>query len=137
MSEVKKKEKQSARKRARSSLDFIGRIRLYFFRGHNSWLYLPIWFVNIMIVVYKLLLEDLNFMPDWVSFWNFALIFLVLYFPAAVLIGRFDFYRGTYKGEAEVGLQVNPIWRKQFQELNSLKGEINELKSMIKELKPE
>ena len=132
---MRKKDKKIKKKKAKSGLAFIGRMRLYFFRGHNSWLYLPVWFVNITVVFYKLLLEDLNFMPEWVSFWNFALIFLVLYFPIAVLIGRFDYYKGTYKGEAEVGMHANPIWKRQFEEMSVLKAEIAELKTMIKELK--
>jgi len=119
------------RKKARKSLDFIGRMRLYFFRGHNSWLYLPIWFVNILIVFYKLLLEDLYFIPEWVSFWSFALIFTVVYFPLAIIVGRLDYYRGTYKGEAEVGLAVNPIWIKQFKELEGLKIELAEIKELL------
>jgi hypothetical protein len=125
--------KRRFKKRARSSLDFIGRIRLYFFRGHNSWLYLPIWFVNILIVFYKLLLEDLYFLPEWVSFWSFALIFSVVYFPLAVLVGRFDYYRGTYKGEVEVGLAVNPIWKKQFKEMEELRTELAEIKKLLVE----
>ncbi|MHA1200088.1 MAG: hypothetical protein ACTSQF_12225 [Candidatus Heimdallarchaeaceae archaeon] len=125
------KRKKDLKKKARKSLDLIGRTRLYFFRGHNSWLYLPIWFVNILIVFYKLLLEDLFFLPEWVSFWSFALIFSVIYFPLAVLIGRLDYYRGTYKGEAEVGMAVNPIWIKQFKELEGLKTELAEIKELL------
>ncbi len=129
------KKKKELKKKARKSLDFIGRMRLYFFRGHNSWLYLPIWFINILIVFYKLLLEDLYFLPEWVSFWNFAIIFSVIYFPLAVLVGRFDYYRGTYKGEAEVGMAVNPIWIRQFKELESLKTELAEIKELLSENK--
>ncbi|MCE7741872.1 MAG: hypothetical protein GOP50_05395 [Candidatus Heimdallarchaeota archaeon] len=125
------KKKKELKKKARKSLDLIGRTRLYFFRGHNSWLYLPIWFVNILIVFYKLLLEDLYFLPEWVSFWNFAIIFSVIYFPLAVLVGRLDYYRGTYKGEAEVGMAVNPIWIRQFKELEGLKTELAEIKELL------
>ncbi len=127
-----KNDKQEKRKvRTQASLDLIGRIRLYFLRGHNSWLYLPIWFVNIMIIIYKLFLEDLEFMPEWVSFWKFALFFTVLYLPIAVLIGRFDYYRGTYKGEAELGMHVNPIWKRQFNEMEILRNEVKELKALL------
>ncbi len=125
--------KINLRKKTRTGLDFLGRLRVYFFRGHNSWLYFPIWFVNILIVIYKLLLEDLEFLPDWISFWVFALLFPIIYFPLAVIIGRFDYYKGTYKGEAKVSMYANPIWIRQFNELQTLREELKDMKNLLQE----
>ncbi|MHA1303214.1 MAG: hypothetical protein ACTSQE_05655 [Candidatus Heimdallarchaeaceae archaeon] len=116
---------------ARETLDFLGRIRVYFLRGHNSWFYLMFYFVNFTLIFYNLLLEKLYFMPDWMSFWKFGLFFILVYPPVAILVGRFDFRKGTYKGEQQVQLAVNPLWRKNFQRMDELENQIRELKDLI------
>lgn len=126
------------RKALRTSLNNLGKYKMYFLRGHNSWFYFVFWLVSFTTIIYKLLLEDLT-LPDWMKFSYFFIFFILVYIPIAVIIGRFDYRRGTFRGEVNLSLEVNPIIQKQFQnqeliisEQRRLSEELEKIKEMLK-----
>jgi len=126
------------RKGLRKTLDTTGKFKMYFLRGHNSWFYFAFWLVNFTIIIYKLLLEDLV-MPEWMRFSYFFILFIFIYIPLATIIGKFDYKRGTFRGEANLSLEVNPIIQKQFAnqeaiilEQQKIREELKKLEEMIK-----
>lgn len=118
----------------RKLLNGVGKFKVYFLRGHNSWFYFAFWLVNFTIIIYKLLLEDI-ILPEWMRFSYFFLLFCFIYVPLAILIGRFDFKRGTFRGEMDVTLDVNPIVQKQFKNQEKIISEQKELREELEELK--
>ncbi len=123
--------KNNTKTQARETLDFIGRMKVYFLRGHNSWFYFIFYFVNFTLIFYNLLIEKLYFIPSWFSFWKFALLFFFLYPPIAITVGRFDYRKGTYKGEQQVQQAVNPLWRENFERLTALEENLKEIKKEL------
>lgn len=122
------------RKTLRKILDKTGKYKQYFLRGHNSWFYFAFWLVNFTIIIYKLLLEDIA-LPEWMRFSYFFIVFVFLYVPLAVLVGRFDFRRGTFRGEANLSLEVNPIIQKQFANQEKILSEQKELRAELEKIK--
>ncbi len=122
------------RKNLRTLLNTVGKFKMYFLRGHNSWFYFIFWLVNFTIIIYKLLLEDL-FMPEWMRFSYFFILFVFIYVPISILVGKFDLKRGTFRGEVGVVLEVNPIWIKQFKNQEKIISEQKELREELEELK--
>ncbi len=122
------------RKNLRTLLNTVGKFKMYFLRGHNSWFYFIFWLVNFTIIIYKLLLEDL-FMPEWMRFSYFFILFVFIYVPISILVGKFDLKRGTFRGEVGVVLEVNPIWVQQFKNQETIISEQKELREELEELK--
>ena len=57
--------------------------------GHSTYLMFLLAFSNFIIITYSYLLEGNAFFEKYVSdLWVFSIIFVVLYIPASILIGR-------------------------------------------------
>ena len=66
------------------------RRRWYDFRqGHGMYLVFAMSFVNFVLIFYRLLIEEVNFLDEIFSnLWIFVIIFLMGYIPLAILIGN-------------------------------------------------
>ena len=122
---------------SRKILDNIGKYKMFFLRGHNSWFYFIFWLVSFTTIIYKLLLED-SIMPEWMHFSYFFFLFIIVYVPLAIVVGRFDYKKGTFRGEVNVSLEVNPLIQKQFKnqetiilEQKQLRAELEKIKELI------
>lgn len=122
------------RKTLRKFLDVTGRHKQYFLRGHNSWFYFAFWLVNFTVIIYKLLLEDVV-LPEWLRFSYFFVLFILIYIPLAIFVGRFDFKRGTFRGEVNLIRKVNPIWVQQFENQETIILEQKELRKELAKIK--
>ena len=88
--------------------DKIFRWMIYFKRAHG-WFALCFAFMNFIIIQYRLLIEKVDFLKDiFPHLWLFAVSFVLIYTPLAVLVGRYDYKKATLRKETE----CNPYWRR-------------------------
>jgi hypothetical protein len=105
----------------RRAIDEGTRVRQYFLRGHTTWFALFFSLLNFTLIFYNLLFINLFFIPDEIkSFSVFFLIFILLYFPSATIIGWLDYRKGTFRAEQELAKEISPIWRDLFLKLDVL-----------------
>ena len=118
--------------------DGWGRRRWWEFRqGHSIYLVFALTFINFILISYRLLIEKITIfkelMPD---LWMFALIFLIVYVPAAILIGYW--HRKTQlRVETTMIQQQNPVLATMIRTLldvqtgKATKEEIDEFRKML------
>ena len=115
------------------------RRRWYDFRqGHGMYLVFAMSFVNFVLIFYRLLIEQIDFLGDLFSnLWIFLVIFLALYIPTAVLIG--NWHRKTQmRIEHEQSMKQSPLMAKNFRVILDLlegKASIKEVEDLRKFLK--
>ena len=115
------------------------RRRWYDFRqGHGMYLVFAMSFVNFVLIFYRLLIEQIDFLGDLFSnLWIFLVIFLALYIPMAVLIG--NWHRKTQmRIEHEQSMKQSPLMAKNFRVLLDLlegKASTKEVEDLRKFLK--
>ena len=87
-----------------------GRRRWWEFRqGHTVYLIFLLTFVNFILIAYRLLIERVTFFKDLVpELWIFALMFILIYVPAAILIGYWH-RRTQLRVETTIINQQNPV----------------------------
>ncbi len=91
------------------------RRRWYDFRqGHGLYLIFAMTFTNFVLIFYRLLVEQVEFLGELFSnLWLFVIIFLGVYIPVAVLIG--NWHRKTQmKIEHEQSMKQSPLMAKNF-----------------------
>ena len=115
------------------------RRRWYDFRqGHGMYLVFAMSFVNFVLIFYRLLIEQVDFLGELFSnLWIFLIIFLAVYIPAAILIG--NWHRKTQmKIEHEQSMKQSPLMAKNFRVLLDLlegKASTKEVEDLRKFLK--
>ena len=90
----------------------LSRYWTYFRRGHN--IYLAFWlsFANFITIQYNLLVKNVAFLRDiFTHLTYFAIAFLLLYIPAAILIGWYDYRRFAVPVESTLRARANPWTR--------------------------
>ena len=108
-----------------------------FRQGHSIYLIFLLTFMNFILISYRLLIERITIFKELIpDLWIFALLFIVVYLPAAVLIGYW--HRKTQlRVETTITLQQNPIMAKMFRTLLDVqtgkapKEEIEEFRNML------
>ena len=117
------------------------RRRWYDFRqGHGMYLVFAMSFVNFVLIFYRLLIEQIDFLGELFSnLWIFLIIFLGVYIPAAILIG--NWHRKTQmRIEHEQSIKQNPLMAKNFRViLDLLEGkastkEVEDLRKFLKSI---
>jgi len=85
--------------------------------GHSTYLIFMLTFVNFVLISYRLLIEKVEIFQKFVpELWIFALLFLGLYIPTAILIGYWH-RRTQLKVENTITMQQNPFYAKLFRML--------------------
>ena len=105
--------------------------------GHSTYLIFMLTFVNFVLISYRLLIEKVPVFQQIVpELWIFALLFLVIYVPAAIIIGYWH-RRTQLKVENTITMQQNPFYAKLFRMLidvelgNLTKEEIEKYRSFL------
>jgi hypothetical protein len=120
------------------------RRRWYDFRqGHGMYLVFAMSFVNFILIFYRLLIEEVNFLDKIFSnLWVFVIIFLIAYIPLAILIG--NWHRKTQmRIEHEQSMKQSPLMAKNFRIiLDLLEGkasavEVEEFRKFLKSIENE
>ena len=108
-----------------------------FRQGHSIYLIFILTFVNFILIVYRLLIEKITVFKELVpELWIFALIFIVCYVPAAILIG-FWHRRTQLRVETTLVTQQNPLMAKMIRVLldvqtgKATKEEIEEFRKLM------
>jgi len=84
----------------------------YFRRGHNVYLVFLLSFSNFIVIQYRLLIEYLPFLSDlFGDLAVFAIAFLMLYIPAAILIGWYDYRKLAVPVDTTILARASP-WRR-------------------------
>jgi hypothetical protein len=88
-----------------------------FRQGHSIYLIFALTFINFILISYRLLIEKVAFFNEIIpELWIFAILFLVIYIPAAILIGSWH-RRTQLRVEATIIAQANPVLAKMFRTL--------------------
>lgn len=118
--------------------DGWGRRRWWEFRqGHSIYLVFALTFINFILISYRLLIEKITFLQEIIpDLWMFAILFLIVYVPAAILIGYW--HRKTQlRVETTMIQQQNPVLATMIRTLldvqtgKATKDEIDEFRKML------
>ena len=108
-----------------------------FRQGHSIYLIFVLTFVNFILISYRLLIEKVPVFQKLVpELWIFALLFILIYLPAATLIG-FWHRRTQLRVENTLVQQQNPVLAKMVRTLLDVqmgiasKEEIDEFRKML------
>ena len=108
-----------------------------FRQGHSIYLIFILTFINFVLIAYRLLIERVSYFKEiFPELWIFALLFILCYIPAAVLIG-FWHRRTQLRVETTMIQQQNPLMAKMFRTLldvqtgKASESEIQEFRNML------
>jgi len=108
-----------------------------FRQGHSIYLIFLLTFMNFILIAYRLLIERVAVFKELVpDLWMFALIFIVFYLPAAILIGYWH-RRTQLVVETTLVQQQNPVLARMIRTLldvqtgKATKEEIEEFRKML------
>jgi len=97
--------------------NWIRRRWLDFRQGHGLYLIFALSFANFVLIFHRLLIERIEILNNVFSnLWFFALVFLIMYIPVAILVG-FWHRKTQIRVEAELGLRQNPFMARNFRML--------------------
>jgi len=108
-----------------------------FRQGHSIYLIFVLTFINFILIAYRLLIERVSYFKEiFPELWIFALLFISIYIPTAILIGYW--HRKTQlKIETTIIQQQNPLMAKMFRTLldvqigKASENEIQEFRNML------
>ena len=119
---------------------FLRRRWLDFRNGHTLYLVFLMGFANFILIFHRLFIERVPFLEDIFSnLWVFALFFVVVYVPTAVLVG-FWHKRTQMKVEMEVLTRQNPFFAKWIRVIIDIltekasKEEVENLRKLLKSI---
>ena len=108
-----------------------------FRQGHSIYLIFVLTFVNFILISYRLLIEKITIFKELIpELWIFALIFISIYIPAAMLIGVWH-RRTQLRVETTLVNQQNPVLAKMIRTLldvqtgKASQEEIKEFRNML------
>ena len=108
-----------------------------FRQGHSIYLIFALTFINFILISYRLLIEKITIFKELVpDLWIFAIVFLIIYVPAAILIG-FWHRRTQLRVETTMIQQQNPVLARMIRTLLDVqtgvatKEEIAEFRKML------
>ena len=111
-----------------------------FRQGHSVYLIFALTFINFILIAYRLLIERVTVFKEIVpELWIFALLFILIYIPAATLIG-FWHRRTQLRVETTLVQQQNPILARMIRTLldvqtgKASKEEIEEFRKTMNEI---
>ena len=111
-----------------------------FRQGHSIYLIFLLTFVNFILIAYRLLIERVAVFKELIpDLWMFALMFIVFYLPAAILIG-FWHRRTQLRVETTIVHQQNPVLARMIRTLldvqtgKATKEEIEEFRKFVSEI---
>ena len=111
-----------------------------FRQGHSVYLIFVLTFINFILIAYRLLIERVSVFKEIVpELWIFALMFILIYVPTAILVGYW--HRKTQlRVETTLVHQQNPILAKMIRTLldvqtgKASKDEIEEFRKMLTQI---
>lgn len=88
------------------------RIWVYFHRGHGVWLAFILSFLNFIAIQYTQIIERVPFLKMiFPQLTVFFLLFVLVYGPLAILIGWYDYRRGSIPTSSRLSAKASPFYR--------------------------
>lgn len=84
---------------------------VYFRRGYATYLGFPLSFLNFLIIVYRLVIEPSPLAKGFPTFLEFCVLMAGGLGFLAILLGRYDYWRGSYPREVTVMARQHPFFR--------------------------
>ena len=119
---------------------WIRRRWMDFRQGHSVYLIFAMAFANFILIFHRLLIERVEFLDQiFPNLWTFAIVFVLVYVPVAILIGRWH-RRTQIKIETEQSLRNNPFMARNFRmiidiiENKASKEEIESYRKLLKRI---
>ncbi len=117
------------------------RRRWFEFRaGHSMYLTFALTFVNFILIVYRLLVEEVPLLSSlFPHLWVFALLFVIIYPPLAVAIGHWH-RKSQLPTEANIGFLASPLFAKLYRiQLQVMQGtaskeEVDEMTNLLRQV---
>jgi uncharacterized protein YneF (UPF0154 family) len=111
-----------------------------FRQGHSVYLIFMLTFINFILISYRLLIEKVGIFKELIpDLWLFAVLFIVIYVPAAIIIGYW--HRKTQlRVDSTLIQQQNPILAKMVRTLldvqtgNASSEEIKEFREFLEKI---
>lgn len=111
-----------------------------FRQGHSIYLVFVLTFINFILISYRLLIERVTIFKEIVpELWIFALLFIIIYAPSAVLIGYWH-RRTQLRIETSLIQQQNPVLARMIRTLldvqtgKATREEIEEFREMLTQI---
>jgi uncharacterized protein YneF (UPF0154 family) len=111
-----------------------------FRQGHSVYLIFMLTFINFILISYRLLIEKIAIFKELIpELWIFALIFISVYIPAAILVGVWH-RRTQLRVETTLVNQQNPVLAKMIRTLldvqtgKASQEEIQEFRTEMKKI---
>jgi uncharacterized protein YneF (UPF0154 family) len=111
-----------------------------FRQGHGVYLIFALTFINFILIAYRLLIERITtFKEIFPELWIFATLFILIYIPAAILIG-FWHRKTQLRVETTLIQQQNPLMAKMFRTIldvqtgKASEEEIKEFRKLLKSI---
>ena len=111
-----------------------------FRQGHSIYLIFVLTFVNFILISYRLLIEKITTFNELIpELWIFAVLFIICYVPAAILIG-FWHRKTQLRVETTLVQQQNPVLARMIRTLLDVqtgiatKEEIEEFRKMLESI---
>jgi len=111
-----------------------------FRQGHSVYLIFMLTFINFILITYRLLIEKITTFNELIpELWIFAVLFIVCYVPAAILIG-FWHRKTQLRVETTLVQQQNPVLARMIRTLLDVqtgiatKEEIDEFRKMLESI---
>ncbi len=120
--------------------EFFRRRWFDFRQGHSLYLIFALSFGNFLLIFHRLLIERVPTLNEiFPSLWIFAIIFILIYIPIAIIIGAW--HRKTQlRIEADLGLKQSPLLAKvlgtimDIQTGNASKEDVESLRNLLKKI---
>lgn len=111
-----------------------------FRQGHSVYLIFMLTFINFILITYRLLIEKVGFIKDLIpDLWMFAVLFILVYVPAAIIIGYW--HRKTQlRVDSTLMQHQNPVLAKMIRTLldvqtgNASTEEIKEFREFLEKI---
>ena len=111
-----------------------------FRQGHSIYLIFLLTFMNFILIAYRLLIERVTVFKELVpDLWMFAILFILVYLPAAILIGYWH-RRTQLRVETTLIHQQNPVLARMIRTLldvqtgKATNEEIEEFRKFVEEI---
>jgi uncharacterized membrane protein YhaH (DUF805 family) len=108
--------------------------------GHTTYLMFFLTFVNFIIISFNFLIEDNTMLQEIIpSMWIFTIVFIVMYIPISIIIGRWHRYT-QLSAEYRILQEANPIQATMMRVLLDVqtgiatKEEIDEFRKMMTDI---
>ena len=108
--------------------------------GHSTYLIFLLTFMNFVLISYRLLIERVSFLQEIIpELWIFVTLFLLVYVPAAIIIG-FWHRKTQLRVETTILMEQNPFLAKMFRTMldvqtgKASEEEIKKIREMLQKI---